>query len=48
MATQDQDYAHGKMDIEQQRKTFEGFLKLGFWSAVHVAVILILLAIFVA
>lgn len=47
MAAQKSGYAAGEMNITEQKKTFEGFLRVGVWLAVSVAVILIFLAIFV-
>jgi hypothetical protein len=40
------DYKHGEMDITEQKKTFEGFMK--FWVVVFgaAAAVLIFLAIF--
>ncbi len=38
-------HEHGKMDITEQEKTFEGFLRISVWTAVISIVILILLAL---
>ena len=38
-------HEHGKMNIADQQKTFDGFIKWGIWLSVIVALILILLAI---
>lgn len=40
------EYKHGSMDIEDQEKTFEGFVKIIARSTVVILVVLILLAIF--
>ena len=40
------DYKHGTMDITEQEKTFEGFIKAGTWLAVAVIAVLVFLAIF--
>lgn len=41
-------YTPGEMDITEQKKTFDGFVRTGTRFAVVVALTLILLAIFVA
>jgi len=40
------DHVHGKMDISDHKKTFEGFIKFWVYHAIAIVVILILLAIF--
>jgi len=40
------EFKHGTMDIEQQEKTFHGFVKGGMWLGTFVVGILIFLAIF--
>ncbi len=40
------DHDHGKMDITEQEKTFEGFMKFWIWLFAVSAGILIFLAIF--
>lgn len=37
--------SHGEMNIEEQKKTYAGFIKAGIWLSVIVAVLLIFLAI---
>ena len=39
------EYRPGEMNITEQKKTYEGFLKVGVWLAIVVAVLLIFLAI---
>ena len=39
------EHIHGEMNIAEQKKTFDGFIKAGVWLSVIVAVILIFLAI---
>ncbi len=39
------DYKQGEMDITVQKKTFDGFIKAGVWSAVIVILTLIFLAL---
>ena len=39
------DFKPGEMDITEQTKTFEGFIKWGVWGAVIVILALIFLAI---
>jgi hypothetical protein len=39
------DDKHGKMDIETQQKTFDGFVKAVTWSAVAIVVALVFLAL---
>jgi len=40
------EYRHGSMDIEQQQKTFHGFIKAGMWLAGVSIGVLIFLAVF--
>jgi hypothetical protein len=40
------EYQPGEMNITEQKKTFEGFLKAGVWLGVVVVFLLIVLAIF--
>ena len=39
------DYKPGSMDIRQQEKTFDAFIKMVTWSAVIVVVILVFMAL---
>ena len=39
------DYKQGEMDITVQKETFDGFIKVGVWSAVIVILTLIFLAL---
>lgn len=39
------DHEHGKMNIEEQQKTFSGFLRLSTWVAGLSIVLLIFIAI---
>lgn len=39
-------YEHGKMDITEQEKTFEGMIKLGIRLSIVVTFILVFLALF--
>jgi hypothetical protein len=41
-------YEHGTMDIAEQKRTFEGFVKFWIYLAGATAAVLIFLAIFVA
>lgn len=36
------------MDIEDQKKTYDGFLKITTWSTAAIVVVMLLLAAFVA
>ena len=38
------EHEHGYMDIDDQEKTFEGFVKFSTWSVVGIALFLIVLA----
>ncbi|EAQ04445.1 Aa3-type cytochrome c oxidase subunit IV [Pseudooceanicola batsensis HTCC2597] len=40
------EHKHGEMDIEDQEKTFDGFVKMSTWVAVISIGILIFLALF--
>jgi hypothetical protein len=40
------DHKHGEMDITEQEKTFEGFVKASIWVAGVSIFILVFLAIF--
>ncbi len=40
------DHKHGNMDIEEQEKTFEGFVKAVTWASIGIVVLLILIALF--
>ncbi|MEM7614051.1 MAG: aa3-type cytochrome c oxidase subunit IV [Pseudomonadota bacterium] len=42
----DQDHEHGKMDITEQERTFEGFIKFWIYLFGFSAAVLIFLAIF--
>ena len=39
------EHKHGSQDTEEQRKTFDGFLRVTVWTCVIVVLILIFLAI---
>lgn len=39
------DHTPGKMDIEEQRRTYRGFLSFVKWNAITVALLLIFLAL---
>ena len=39
------EHKHGEMDITEQEKTFEGFIKVGVWGTVISIAILVFLAI---
>lgn len=39
------DYEHGKMDITEQEKTFEGFIRVSIWVVVISISALIFLAL---
>jgi hypothetical protein len=39
------DHEHGNMDIEDQKKTFEGFVKFVTWSVILIVAFLIFLAL---
>jgi hypothetical protein len=39
------DHEHGNMDIEDQEKTFEGFVKFVTWSVILIVAFLIFLAL---
>lgn len=40
------EHEHGKMDITEQKKTFEGFIRVSTWVVVISLGVLIFLAIF--
>ena len=40
------DYKHGEMDITEQKKTFEGFIRVSIWVVVISIAILLFLAVF--
>lgn len=40
------DHEHGKMDIKEQEKTFEGFIRVSTWVVIISVAILLFLAIF--
>ncbi|RBI85725.1 aa3-type cytochrome c oxidase subunit IV [Rhodosalinus halophilus] len=40
------DHKHGNMDITEQEKTFEGFVKASIWVAGVAIFVLVFLAIF--
>lgn len=42
------DYKHGEMDITEQTKTFNGFVKFTTWSVAVIFFVLLFLAIFAA
>ncbi|MGL4278732.1 MAG: aa3-type cytochrome c oxidase subunit IV [Albidovulum sp.] len=39
------DHTHGKMDVREHEKTFEGFIRVTTWAAVACIVVLIFLAL---
>lgn len=39
------DHKHGEMDIEDQQKTFDGFMKAVSWSSVLIISVLIFIAL---
>jgi hypothetical protein len=41
-----EEHKHGTMDITVQEKTFAGFVRVMTWTAILVAVFLVLLAMF--
>ncbi|GFE64841.1 aa3-type cytochrome c oxidase subunit IV [Litoreibacter roseus] len=41
-----EEHKHGSMDIKEQEKTFEGFVKFTTYSVVAILFILIFLAVF--
>lgn len=40
------EFKHGEMNITEQTKTFESFVKFGTWSVVVILVFLVALAVF--
>ena len=40
------EHKHGKMDIEDHERTFEGFVKAAGWSVVLILLFLVFLALF--
>lgn len=42
------DYKEGEMDITEQEKTFDGFMKFMTWSVVVLVVLLVFMAIFLS
>ena len=42
------DYKPGSMDITEQEKTFNGFVKFVTWTVVWILVLLVLMAIFLS
>lgn len=41
------EYKHGEMDVTENEKTFEGFMKFATWSVVVIVVIIVGMAIFI-
>ncbi|QBF33539.1 aa3-type cytochrome c oxidase subunit IV [Thalassococcus sp. S3] len=41
------DHKHGEMEISEQVKTFDGFMKFTMWSVIVILAIIILMAIFI-
>ena len=39
------EHKHGEMDISEQEKTFEGFIKFSVWTVVICLLILVFLAL---
>lgn len=42
------EHKHGEMDITEQTKTFDGFIKVGVWGTIICILILIFLALVAA
>lgn len=40
------EHEHGSMDIDDQEKTFDGFMKFVTWTVIAIFVFLIALAVF--
>lgn len=40
------DHEHGKMDITEHEKTFDGFVRFTKWTVAVIVVVLVLLALF--
>lgn len=40
------EFKHGEMDITEQTKTFDGFVKFVTWSVVFLAVLAVFMAVF--
>lgn len=38
------EHKHGKMDVTEHEKTFEGFVKATVWSVMAIIVVLVLVA----
>lgn len=41
------DHKHGEMDVTDQEKTFDGFMKWTQWSVITILVLVVLMAIFI-
>lgn len=41
------EFKHGEMDVKEQEKTFDGFVKFSTWSVVVIIGIIIGMAIFI-
>ncbi len=39
-------HEHGSMDIEEQEKTFDGFLRFSAWTAIVCILVVIFLAVY--
>ena len=42
------EHKHGEMDVKDQEKTFDGFMKWTTYSVVIILVLLVLMAIFIS
>lgn len=42
------EHKHGEMDVKDQEKTFDGFMKWTTYSVVGILVLLVLMAIFIS
>ena len=41
------EYKHGEMDVSENEKTFDGFMKFTTWSVIVILVIIVGMAIFI-
>lgn len=41
------EHKHGEMNVKEQEKTFDGFMKFTTWSVIVILVIIIGMAIFI-
>lgn len=42
------DHKQGEMDVKEQEKTFDGFMKFTTWSVIVILVIIVGMAIFIS